>query len=243
MGHYFSSFCDVRVIWGGDETIEDVRKSAIPARSFDVCFAERYSLCVINVDELVNEQDMASVARAFYNDTYLFDQNACTAPHLVVWLRSQQNKQKAKELFWDAVQQIARIEYDLPAVVDMDKLMAFCREAIETPQVRREPTVDNTIIRMCLEEIPDDVVAMRRLGGYINEYDAHSLDELIPLVTRKFQTLASYGMEQKELQDFVIEHRLVGIDRCVPIGRTLDFDLVWDGWNLVETMSRIVGWR
>ncbi len=237
---YFSSFCDVRVIWGGDETIEDVRKSAIPARSFDICFADRYSLCVINADDLVNEQDMTSVARGFYNDTYLFDQNACTAPHLVVWLGSNQNKLKAKQSFWDAVQQITSIEYDLPAVVVVDKLMAFCREAIGFGQVKRESMSDNTVTRMSLEELPEDVEGIRSSGGYFNEYDAHSLDELIPLVTRKFQTLASYGMEQKELHDFVIGHRLVGIDRCIPIGHTLDFDLVWDGWDLIGVLSRVI---
>lgn len=237
---YFSSFCDVRVIWGGDETIEDVRRSAIPARSFDICFADRYSFCVINADELVKEQDITSVARGFYNDTYLFDQNACTAPHLVVWLGSEENKRKAKQLFWGAVQQITSIEYDLPAVMAVDKLMAFCREAIGSGQVKRELMSDNSVTRMSLDELPEDVVAMRSLGGYFNEYDAHSLDEIIPLVTRKFQTLAYYGIEKTELQDFIIEHRLVGIDRCVPIGKTLDFNLVWDGWDLIGALSRVV---
>lgn len=238
---YFSSFCDVRVIWGGDQTIEDVRRSAIPARSFDVCFADRYSLCVINADELVKEQDLASVARGFYNDTYLFDQNACTAPHLVVWLGSDQNKERAKDLFWDAVQEITGIEYDLPAVMAVDKLMAFCREAIGIGQVKRESMQDNTVVRMGLGLLPDDVVGLQSVGGYFNEYDAHSLTEIVPLVTRKFQTLAYYGIEKAELQDFIIEHRLVGIDRCVPIGKTLDFDLVWDGWDLIGTLSRVVG--
>jgi len=238
---YFSSFCDVRVIWGGDETIEDVRRSVIPARSFDICFADRYSLCVINADELVKEQDIASVARSFYNDTYLFDQNACTAPHLVVWLGSEQNKQRAKDLFWDTVKEITGIEYDLPAVMAVDKLMAFCREAIEAGQVQRELMQNNTVMRIRLEELPQDVVKVRSLGGYFNEYDAECHDEIVPLVTKKFQTLSYYGLEKSDLQDFIVHYRLVGIDRCVPIGRTLDFDLVWDGWDLITAMSRIIG--
>jgi len=238
---WFSSFCDVRVIWGGDQTIEDVRKSPIPARSFDICFADRYSICVINADELIKEKDIGAVARGFYNDTYLFDQNACTAPHLVVWLGSQENKTIAKAQFWDAVGGITGKEYNLPAVTAVDKFMTFCREAIGDSTVRREPVEDNAIIRMSLEELPYDLVSVRGVGGYFNEFDASSIDEIAPIVTRKFQTLSYYGIQREELQQFVLRNRLVGIDRCVPIGKTLDFDIVWDGWDLIGSMSRIVG--
>ena len=30
------------------------------------------------------------------------------------------------------------------------------------------------------------------------------------------------------------------LDRIVPVGRTLDFSLEWDGYNLVHTLSRLV---
>lgn len=238
---WFSSFCDVRVIWGGDQTIEDVRKSPIPARSFDICFADRYSICVINADELIKEKDIGAVARGFYNDTYLFDQNACTAPHLVVWLGSQENKTIAKAQFWDAVGGITGKEYNLPAVTAVDKFMTFCREAIGDSTARREPVEDNAIIRMSLEELPYDLVSVRGVGGYFNEFEASSIDEIAPIVTRKFQTLSYYGIQREELQQLVLRNRLVGIDRCVPIGKTLNFDIVWDGWDLIGSMSRIVG--
>ncbi len=163
---WFSSFCDVRVIWGGDRTIEDVRKSPFPPRSYDICFADRYSICVLNADELVKEKDIGAVARGFYNDTYLFDQNACTAPHLVVWLGSQENKISAKAWFWDALAEITDNEYNLPAVTAVDKFMAFCREAIGDSTVRREPVDDNAIIRMRLEELPYDLVSVKR-GGWL----------------------------------------------------------------------------
>ena len=237
---YFSSFCDVRVIWGGDQTIKDVRKSAIPVRSFEVCFADRYSLCVINADELVYEKDMGTVARGFYNDTYLFDQNACTAPHLVVWLGEKENKVKAKKKFWNALEAITEKEYNLPAVMAVDKFMAFCREAISEYSVKREPVEGNAIIRMHLEEFPYDLVSIRGVGGFFNEYDASSLEEIAPIVTRKFQTLSYYGISKEKLLGFITKQKLVGIDRCVPIGKTLEFDVVWDGWDLIGSLSRLV---
>ncbi|MDR1115090.1 MAG: acyl-CoA reductase, partial [Tannerella sp.] len=82
---YFSSFCNVRVIWGGNETITQIRRNPLPSRSFDVTFADRYSLAVINADVLIQETNLQKIAEGFYNDTYFFDQNACSAPHLIIW--------------------------------------------------------------------------------------------------------------------------------------------------------------
>lgn len=31
-----------------------------------------------------------------------------------------------------------------------------------------------------------------------------------------------------------------GVDRVVPIGKTMDFDFIWDGYNLSERMTRII---
>ncbi len=31
-----------------------------------------------------------------------------------------------------------------------------------------------------------------------------------------------------------------GVDRVVPVGRTMDFDLIWDGYNLVTQLTREV---
>nr|WP_320128715.1 acyl-CoA reductase [uncultured Sphaerochaeta sp.] len=237
---FFSSLVDVRIIWGGDRTIDEIRESKIPARSFDVCFADRYSFCVINADILVREENVEDIAQGFYNDTYLFDQNACTAPHLVVWLGKEENREKAKERFWKAIQKYVDKHYNLAPVTAVDKLTAFCREAMTHNWIERKQATNNMVMRLQMESLPDDITECRSVGGYFNEYDAHSLDELAPIVTRKFQTMSYYGLDKQELLDFAKVNRLVGIDRIVPIGKTLDFEPVWDGWDLVATMSRIV---
>ena len=38
----------------------------------------------------------------------------------------------------------------------------------------------------------------------------------------------------QEDYDWMKEVRLVGIDRVVPMGQTMDFDFIWDGYNLYE---------
>jgi hypothetical protein len=31
-----------------------------------------------------------------------------------------------------------------------------------------------------------------------------------------------------------------GVDRIVPIGKTMDFDLIWDGYDLIERFTRTI---
>lgn len=235
----FSAKCDVRVIWGGDATIATIRKNALLARAFEICFADRYSLAVINADKLVHEQDMEGLALKFYNDTYLFDQNACSAPHLVVWLGDADSIVSAKEKFWSTLQQIIEQKYTFQDVMAVDKLTALYRQAVAMP-THAEKTKDNLLCRVSIDSLSNDIDTYRCASGYFTEYIAKNLDEIASIVSKKYQTLAYYGFEKRELEDFVLCNRLTGIDRIVPFGDTTAFSLIWDGNDLIEIMSRVV---
>lgn len=239
----FSEVCDVRVIWGGDGTIAELRKNALAPRAFDICFADRYSLAAINSDTIISEncilnsENLKQFAERFYNDTYLFDQNACSAPHLVVWIGS--HVEEAKQLFWGAVQQVVEQKYQFQEVIAVDKLTALYKQSCAMPTTE-EHTKNNLLRRVEIAELPIDIDSFRCAGGYFTEYTASSLEEIAPIVNNKYQTLAYFGFENQELKDFVLRNRLIGIDRIVPFGETTAFSLTWDGMNLIERMSRIV---
>lgn len=235
---YFSSFCDVRIIWGGDETISQIRKSELPPRSFDVTFADRYSLCTINADEYINEKSPEKIAQAFYNDTYLFDQNACTAPHLVIWLGSKENVNKAKSIFWDSLYEFIKVKYIVQPVIAVDKLTSFYNQSIHMKQVTKTVTPDNLIWRIELQDLAKNIDEYRCSSGYFSEYHANSLSGITKIIDRKYQTLSYYGISKVDLNEFIIHEKPKGIDRIVPIGRTSDFSLTWDGFYLIDTLSR-----
>ena len=79
--------CDARIIWGGDKTIQKIRNFEINPRAFDLSFADRYSLSIINSKKFsqLKPSEVKSLLNKFYNDTYIVDQNACSSPHLVIW--------------------------------------------------------------------------------------------------------------------------------------------------------------
>ena len=239
----FSAICDVRVIWGGDETIHRVRQAALKPRAFDITFADRWSMALLSADAILRLDELAigELAKGFYNDTYLYDQNACTSPRLCVWMGEEALLRQAKEKFWDAVHREAAARYLLYPVTAVDKQTELFRAAILLDGIKKEQTKDNMIVRIRLERLVPDIMAIRCSGGCFLEYDAADLSELKPILTEKLQTVACAGIAPTTVRSFVASAGVKGVDRVVSIGHTMDFSLVWDGLDLIRTLSRKLG--
>jgi hypothetical protein len=237
---FFSRFCDVRIIWGGDDTINEIRKSAIPPKSTEVTFSDRYSISVIDAANFLKSAD-ARVAQGFYNDTYLFDQNACTSPQTIFWIGTDTEVGYAQEVFWKMVQQVlVEKQFELQPILSVDKLTTFYSQAISYGDILKEPQESNEIWRVSNKSIHKDIDLYKCSSGYFNEMIISSLDEIIPVISRRYQTIGYFGITKEALKAWIERARPLGIDRVVPIGRTMDFSLIWDGYDLVSSLSRQV---
>lgn len=56
----------------------------------------------------------------------------------------------------------------------------------------------------------------------------------------RFQTPKNFGFSSEGLKSFVSENRLLGIDRIVPFGRAHEMNFLWDGFDFIATLSRVV---
>ena len=235
-----SAQCDARIIWGGDETVRRVRMAPLAPRAVEVAFPDRYSLLAVDAKSVLalDGKALAAAARGFYNDTYLTDQNACTSPRLVYWLGGRDAVTQAQARFWEAVRAYAAPRYPIEPVVAVDKLTAAFRAAAALPGAAIAPMPDNTVVRVQVSALTPDIDEHRCAGGFFVEYAAETLDSLIPVVKRKYQTLSYLGLEPEALRRFVRENALWGVDRIAPVGHTMDFALTWDGYDLIRTLSR-----
>jgi hypothetical protein len=236
---YFSSICDVRIIWGGDSTIDLIRKNKIPARSIDITFADRYSFSIINAKEYNEFNDKKKLAVGFFNDTYLFDQNACTSPQLVLWFGEKNDIQKAKEIFWSTLHEYVVDKYQISTITGIDKLTNYYSFKIHGIESKVK-IIDNYLWRIELETLPVEIDKYKGNSGYFFEFNITELDQIAPIVSQKYQTLAYFGFEKEKLNEFIIRNNFKGIDRVIPIGKTAEFDLIWDGYNLIEHLTRSI---
>ena len=192
VNEHYSRMCQTRVVWGGDTTIDAIRRAVLPPRANEITFADRHSLAVIDARAYLAAEKKGRIAQDFYNDTYLSDQNACTAPHFVVWLGTAEKVKAAQEVFWSTLHTL------------------------------------------------EELAAYKAGSGFFIEYAAQEIAELRPLCGASCQTLSYYGVERDSLLRAVLAMRPAGVDRIVPMGRTMDFALVWDGVDLIRTMSRVI---
>ncbi len=235
-----SSLSDIRIIWGGDAAIAEIRKSPLPPRSNEVTFADRFSLAVIDSDEYMK---MAAggkaerIAADFYNDTYLSDQNACTSPRLVVW--TGRRKADAKERFWSELHRLVKQKYEFQPVIAVNKLTSSYLTAVHEDEIHIEDSEDNLIVRVKADKLTTDLIDLRESCGFFFEYDTDDLMDLKELcLDNRVQTVGVIG--EKELLKPLLLSGISGIDRIVPIGHTMDFDLIWDGYDLSRSLTRAV---
>lgn len=231
-----SCLADTRIVWGGDHTIEELRKSPLRPRAGEITFADRYSLAVIDSEAYLESADKERIAEDFYNDTFLTDQNACTSPRIIVW--TGEKKKEAKKLFWEKGHELVKSKYAFQPVMGINKLTSSYLAAAALEEIHKEPMPDNYIVRMKVD-CPDSILMdFKDSSGYFFEYDCNDIMEIRGLCDdERCQTIGLYG-DSELLRPLLAGVK--GVDRVVPIGKTMDFDLIWDGYNLVERLTRII---
>ncbi len=276
MTEFFSSICDVRIIWGGDETVADIRKNPLSPRAKEITFADRYSVGIMDLQAVreTTDKELASLARDFYNDTYLMDQNACSCPHLILWTMKgfmekciqervaadgladipdspveikemlEPGMKETQDRFWQAVVREASERYELADIKVSEKYADLCEKASDADSfVKNVKKYADNLLYVCdIDEVGRETSeACRGKYGLFFQMEGMHYDVLKPVLDDpKVQTVAVYGVDTSEVADWVVDNGITGVDRVVPFGKTLDIDVVWDGYDLVSEMSRIV---
>lgn len=237
-----SAVADVRLLWGGDQTVLHLRSMPASPRCVDIPFADRYSLCLLSAPAVLAaaSEEVLALSVGFYNDVFLLDQNACSSPHLILWQGTVQEVRAAQERFWGAVQALLHSKEPSPGIHAVDKYSHLCRTAIQIQGARKTPGPDNRVFRVALDEVPQDIAEHRGRHGFFFEAIDNDFTQLRRIVNPRYQTLTCFGVDSNALAQMIVADGLVGIDRVVPVGRALDIGVVWDGYDLVRTMSRIV---
>ena len=234
---FFSEICNVRVIWGGDASIDRMRTSKILPRTTEITFSDRHSLMVIDADNYLAAENKERIITDFYNDTYYTDQNACTSPRIIFWMGRE--KERAKEDFWNRVREKVSENYDIKAVQAIGKLTAIYKAAVGlSVSLSAGNWVDVT--RLTLKEINSEIMGYKYNSGFFYEAEIEKLIEIVPVCDIRCQTITYFGVDQDELKKFIQETVPRGVDRIVPIGKSMDFSLIWDGYDLIREMSRRV---
>ena len=233
-----SSVCDVRIIWGGNETINNIRKIWIPERTLELTFADRYSFSVINLDKLnkLNDRNFKNLIKGFFYDGYTMHQLACNSPHFVFWLGKK--NQSLKKKFWENLNDFVKKKFDLNEKNMISKYTNLIHNIFKQEKFEKLNMFDNSLYVVEPNKKLKNIENIRGENGTFFEKNIKDIFELKKYITKKCQTITYYGLEKNKIRNFLISSNLRGVDRIVPIGSALEMDITWDGYNLINSLTR-----
>ena len=104
--------CDIRVVW---EVMKQFNILKIFQQNLDaLIFILVIDIHLVLIDPnafiKLSSKNRKVLITKFYNDTYLNDQNSCSAPHLVIWYGKK--NETAVSLFWNTLNDYVKLKYD-----------------------------------------------------------------------------------------------------------------------------------
>jgi hypothetical protein len=233
----FAEKSHARLIWGGDNTAKIFKSIIGNPRCKDIVFADRISISVFNTNSFITESkdNQLKCVKDFYNDSFTFDQKGCSSPQSIMLYGNIIDNEKFINLFYNLLQEISDKEYDgdnasltslkfnqlIGDVID-DKITFFKNDSSTLYFVNSSSS--QNLYHSCG-------------GGYFYLSNLNELNDIMHFIDNKVQTISYFGLKQNEIEFIAHKTAGIGVDRIVPIGKALNFDYIWDGYNLCEELT------
>ena len=239
---FFLKHSKARIIWGGNETIKYMRGFEVPYRSREVVFSDRYSLSILDALSVCQADDKAfnKLLEGLYNDIYLMDQFACSSPQLVLWNGKPSEVEQAQERLWPALSKFASQKYAIEPIQVMDKYVDICRKFSDLNNIEKFTRFSGALYVVKINALQKEQHLIRAHSGTVIEYHLNTIEELTKIVNDSYQTLTYFGLSKEYFSSVLMIAGLEGIDRIVPVGRAIEMDIWWDGYDIVPSLSRRV---
>lgn len=237
---FISEKAAVRIIWGGDQTIEKFKKITSSPLTKDIVFPDRISILCIGSEayNLLSKDEENNFVKHFYNDAYTFDQKGCSSPQSIFVI----GEEKCNELCIKKMQSTLpeyieeKYEIDVASIASL-KLNYIVDEAIENNGFTIK---GNNFATFILRDCQTPFLKHTCGGGIFNVYSISDVDKLKEYIIPKLQTISYFGLDSDNFQRLQDLSNGEGVDRIVPIGSALEFYYLWDGYNLFDELSKKV---
>lgn len=236
LGEEMSKQADVRIAWGGRESVETV--SGYPARydAETVIFGPKLSYSVIAKEELASVQEAKKLARKVSVDVSVFDQTGCASPHnLYVEEGGEVSPEEFIDILGDSMQKTElQIPKPLMSPEQVSQIHSIRGVYDFKGTVKGSETMSWTLLLDDLDEMDKPVYSR-----VLFVHKVKSIMDSLKYIDENTQTIGVAAPMEKALQ-FATEATKRGVMRLPLIGRMLNFEMPWDGIFLFD---RLVKWN
>ena len=236
LGEEMSKQADVRIAWGGRESVETV--SGYPARydADTVIFGPKLSYSVIASEELSSAQEAKKLARKVSVDVSVFDQTGCASPHN---LYIEEGGIVTPEEFCDILgDSMTKTELQIPKALmspeQVSQIHSIRGVYDFKGTVKGSENMSWTLLLDDLDEIDKPVY-----GRVLFVHKVKSIFDSLKYIDENTQTIGIAAPTEKAIE-FATEATKRGVMRLPLIGRMLNFEMPWDGIFLFD---RLVKWN
>jgi hypothetical protein len=229
--------CNVRVLWGGDAAIVALRRHALAPHGIELTFPDRSSFVALKATALTAASPGAlnQMIESITNDVWWFDQAACSSPRTVVIVGQPEDVTGAQVALWGALSAHAQSRgVSVDPSMSVERRVSLYDAAMS---VGGELDFSHTGIGVLRTSEP--IRTWMGAGGFA-ELVVTNLEDIVPLLQTKDQTMTHFGFERSELLRLVQSLGGRALDRVVPVGHALSFDRYWDGYDLLASLTRHV---
>ena len=236
LGEEMSKQADVRIAWGGRESVETV--SGYPARydAETVIFGPKLSYSVIAKEELSSVQEAKKLARKVSVDVSVFDQTGCASPHnLYVEEGGAVSPEEFIDIIGDSMQKTElQIPKPMMSPEQVSQIHSIRGVYDFKGTVKGSETMSWTILFDDLDEIDKPVYSR-----VLFVHKIKSIFDSLKFIDENIQTIGIAAPTDKAIE-FATEATRLGVMRLPLIGRMLNFEMPWDGYFLFD---RLIKWN
>lgn len=225
---WLSARCRLRIIWGGDETIRQVRAIPLAPEAQEVVFPDRRSMAVLDSLWLagLDPQAWQQTLGALQQDCTRFNQQACASPTTFCWLGEPDEGMRHRLLG------ALFAPFATDPTLAMERFIHSQQNATLDSEIRVRALPGVTLLT------PVNSLRLTYVGGgIVAEFVADTLIELLSQPWN-MQTCVWVGGHRDQFEKVLPNVPSCRIDRVVAPGQALAFEWHWDGIDMLQVCSR-----
>jgi hypothetical protein len=234
-----SQASDVRVVWGGDAKVAAFADIPLRHGGKPIWFGDRTSLAIAN-GEAVARLDgggLDALAERLFADIFVFDQMACSSPQRLYVVGDEASHGPTVRALLERLSGVAeRRGWSAGAGNAIRKSVRALARA-GAGGVRAVTRHSHTLTSVVLDE---PVEAQPVGGGFLWVDYAPALAAIYPALRENTQTVVHFGFAAEDIKAFAAGLPPFCVKRLAPIGEALDFDVVWDGYDLAAEFVQLL---